>query len=230
MTQTTINDETYVQTELGTRDKYHKVLGINWDINNDTLVIEFEKLVDKFLKMDDTKRNILKFNPSTFDPLGLICPFILPSKILFQKLCKEKIDLDGNVSDVTEQWKKYLCNLKTLKSVVIERHLFCCGESDVQLHGFCDSSGVAYSAVVLVRSICKHGVKFRLWRAKSRLVPIKEDNIPRLELSGCVLLTKLLKSVCEALSGVVKVSETYCWSDSQIVLWWIKQTHKNWKV
>ena len=49
VTQTTINDETYVQTELGTSDKYHKVLGINWDTNNDTLVIEFEKLVDKFL-------------------------------------------------------------------------------------------------------------------------------------------------------------------------------------
>ena len=36
MTQTTINDETYVKTELGTSDKYRKVLGINWDTNNDT--------------------------------------------------------------------------------------------------------------------------------------------------------------------------------------------------
>ena len=39
-----------------------------------------------------------------------------------------------------------------------------------------------------------------------------------------------MKSVCEALADVVKVSETYCWSDSQIVLWWIKQINKNWKV
>ena len=42
MTQTTINDETYVQTEIGTSDKYPKVLEINWGTNNDTLVIEFE--------------------------------------------------------------------------------------------------------------------------------------------------------------------------------------------
>ena len=69
VTQTTINDEIYVQTELGTSNKYHKVLEINWDTNNDTLVIEFEKLVDEFLKMDVTKRNILKLSASTFDPL-----------------------------------------------------------------------------------------------------------------------------------------------------------------
>ena len=101
--------------------------------------------------MDVTKQNILKFSASTFDPLGLICPFILRSKVCFQKLCKDKIDWDSNVSDnITAQWKKNLYNLKTLKSVVIDRHLFCYGESDVQLYGFCDSSDVAYSAAVFV--------------------------------------------------------------------------------
>ena len=45
--------------------------------------------------------------------------------------------------------------------------------------------------------ICKHGVKVRLWCAKSRLVPVNEDNIPHLELLGCVLLStlKLLSKV-----------------------------------
>ena len=164
-----------------------RVLGLNWDTKNDTFVIEFMKLVDEFLKMDVTKRNILKFSASTFDPLGLICPFILPSKVLFQKLCKDKIDWDSNVSNVmNEEWKKYLFNLKTLKSEVIERHLFCCETIDVQLHGFCDSLGVAYGAVVFVRSVGEHGVKVRLWCTKSRLAPVKEDNIPRLELLECV--------------------------------------------
>ena len=73
VTETTINDETYVQTELGTSDKYPKVLEVNWDTNNDTLVIEL-------------------VSASTDDPLGLICTFILPSKVFFQKLCKDKID------------------------------------------------------------------------------------------------------------------------------------------
>ena len=86
------------------------------------------------------------------------------------------------------------------------------------MHGFCDSSGIAYGAV-FVRSVCEQGVKVRLWCAKTRLVPIKEENIPRLELLGCLLLSKLIKSVCEEVGGVVCLSEIYCWSDAQISLW-----------
>ena len=59
---------------------------------------------------------------------------------------------------------------------------------------------------------------------------IKEESTPRLELLGCLLLLKLMKSVCEAVGGVVRLSEICCWPDAQISLWWIKQTHKNWKV
>ena len=152
-------------------------------------------------------------------------------KVFYFKLCKDKIHWDSPVSEsVKEQWIKYLNNLKAVKSVAIERHLFCCEAPEKQLHGFCDSSGIAYSAVVFVRSVCEHGVKVRLWCAKTRLVPIKEENIPRLELLGCLLLSKLIKSVYEAVGGVVRLSEIYCWSDAQILFWWIKQTHKNWKV
>ena len=39
-------------------------------------------------------------------------------------------------------------------------------------------------------------------------MPIKEE--PRLELLGCLLLSKLIKSVCEAVGGVVRLSEIYC--------------------
>ena len=79
------------------------------------------------------------------------------------------------------------------------------------MHGFCHSSGIAYSAAVFVRSVCEHGAKVRLWCAKTRLVPIEEENIPRLELLGCLLLSKLIKSVCEAAGGVVRLSKIYCW-------------------
>ena len=56
---------------------------------------------------------------------------------------------------------------------------------------------------------------------------MKEKSISHLELLGCLSLSKLIKSVCEAIGGVVRLSEIYCWSDAQISLWWIKQTHKN---
>ena len=39
-----------------------------------------------------------------------------------------------------------------------------------------------------------------------------------------------MKSVFEAVEGVIYVSQTCCWSDAHITLWWIKQIHKSWKV
>ena len=54
-------------------------------------------------------------------------------------------------------------------------------------------------------------MKVPLWCAKTQLVPIKEEDIPRLELLGCLVLSKLIKSVCEAAGGVVRLSEVYCW-------------------
>ena len=212
-------DQTYVKTEFRASEKYRKVLEINWETNTDSFVIEFDSLVEDTYYETVTKRNILKFSVPLFDPLRLTSPFILPSKVLFQKLCKDKIHWDSPVSEsVKEQWIKYFNNLKTIKSVVIERHLFCCEASEKELHGFCDSFGIAYSAVVFVRSVCEHGVKVRLWYAKTRLVPFKEGDMPRLELLGCLLLSKLIKSVCEAVGRVARLSEIYCWSDAQISL------------
>ena len=96
--------------------------------------------------------------------------------------------------------------------------MFCCEASEKQLHGFCDSSCIAYSAVVFVRSVYEHDVKVRLWCAKTPLVPTQEENIPRLELLGSLWLPKLIKSVCEAIGRIVHLSEIYCWCDTQISL------------
>ena len=154
------DDETYVKTELGASATYPNVLGINWNTNTDFFVILLDSLVEDTFYETVTKRNILKFSASLFDPIELALPFILPSKVLFQKSCKDKIHWDNPVPDsVKEQWIKYLNNLKAIKSVAIKRQLFCYEVSGKQLHGFCDSSGIACSAVVFVRSFCEHDVK-----------------------------------------------------------------------
>ena len=69
-----------------------------------------------------------------------------------------------------------------------------------------------------------------LWVSKSRLVPSKSFSIPRLELLACLLLSKLVVSVLKAVEGEVKVLHVFCWSDSQVSLWWIKQCRKRWSI
>ena len=56
---------------------------------------------------------------------------------------------------------------------------------------------------------------------------MKEVTIPRLEFVSCVLLTKLLQSVLKGLS--LNTASIYCWSDSVIKLYWIKN-NKEWKM
>ena len=58
---------------------------------------------------------------------------------------------------------------------------------------------------------------------------MKVLSIPRLELLSCLLLSNLITSVKNAIEYEVKVSKIFCWSDSQIAIWWIKQTSKLWK-
>ena len=62
---------------------------------------------------------------------------------------------------------------------------------------------------------------------KTKVLPMKEVTIPRLEFMSCVLLTKLLQSVLKGLS--LNTASIYCWSDSMIALHWIK-INKKWKI
>ena len=65
----------------------------------------------------------------------------------------------------------------------------------IELHCFCDSSLQAYSGVTYIRVITNLDVKVNLICRKTKVSPMKEVIIPRLELMSCALLTKLLQSV-----------------------------------
>ncbi|GFW09513.1 uncharacterized protein TNCV_3996201 [Trichonephila clavipes] len=63
--------------------------------------------------------------------------------------------------------------------------------------------------------------RLRLITSKSRVAPIKSLTIPRLELCAAVLLAKLVKRVVAALQ--LETAEIYLWSDSMIVLAWLRK-------
>ena len=91
------------------------------------------------------------------------------------------------------------------------------------LHCFCNASELAYAAVLYVR--CDYGndhIETRLMTAKTRVAPMKQQTIPRLELLGALILARLLKSIIMQLKEVNRV---YCWTDSMTVLQWIRNKH-----
>ena len=96
---------------------------------------------------------------------------------------------------------------------------------DTEIHGFCDASLQAYTAVLYMRSVYPDGsFSAKIIASKTRVAPVKTLNIPRLELLGAVLLG-LGNTVNKVLTHQYKF--TY-WIDLTAVLYWIKNA-KPWK-
>ena len=88
------------------------------------------------------------------------------------------------------------------------------------LHHFSDASENGYGQVVYVRLVNTIGkIHCSLVIAKSRVAPIKYTSIPRLELAAAVLSIKMSKDLVD-----------YYWTDNRVVLGYLRNTHKRFKV
>ncbi|XP_068739617.1 uncharacterized protein [Montipora capricornis] len=182
-----------------------------------------------------TKRSILAATSKLYDPLGILSPVIILWKIIFQSVCKSKMGWDDPVEMlIHEQWLKLTQDLKMVGVVQLNRHYFH-GKSlseleSVQIHGFADASERAYGAVVYLRVELADGTVFtELVTSRTRVAPINGYTIPRLELRGALVLARLINSILTAFKGTFRVDSVFCWSDSQIALWWIWGVNREFK-
>ena len=153
----------------------------------------------------------MKIASSFFDPLGLISPIVIQVKVIFQMLCKERIDWEDAVPEsILTAWYKFLNLLKEVVEVRVYRLLFNHVKekvTHVQLHGFSDSSQSAYCAVVYVRIKTSVGICVALLAAKTKVTPLSKLSILRLELLGCVLLNQLIESIVKAANNRVDLND-----------------------
>ena len=81
-------------------------------------------------------------------------------KILLQRLCEYCLEWDEPVpKDIQRVWMRWYKELPLLKEFSVARPYFPkeVTMSDVQWHGFCDASEVAYSGIVYIRAIADQG-------------------------------------------------------------------------
>ncbi|XP_066916600.1 uncharacterized protein [Clytia hemisphaerica] len=202
-----------------------KVLGIPWNPRSDVFFFSLHEFASKFLDMVVTKRNVVSVVAQLFDPLGLLSPVFITAKVLLQKIHKSSSDWDKVVEkDLQDEWKDWLNLLIEIGSVKIQRFYFFgldsfSRESLIELHGFSDASAVAYGAVVYV--VEKSSRRAVTVTSKTRVSPLKETSIPRLELLGAYILSVLIQRVEQAMSTMVNVDSIHCWTDSMVVLYWL---------
>ena len=96
------------------------------------------------------------------------------------------------------------------------------------LHGFGDASNKAYCAVVYFVCRTWDGVHIRLLTSRSRVAPLKELTIHRLEVMSAGILAQLMSKVKNALEEQVTLNGTRYWLDSKTAICWI-QNRGQWK-
>lgn len=205
-----------------------KTLGVQWDVNPD----EFYFFVHPPTNDLVTKRTMLSFISSMFDPLGLVNPMFITGKILFQEATRRKLDWDSPVTgDLLNRWVQWIRNLGELADFRIPRCIKSieCDDGYHELHNFSDASSKAFGCCSYLRSVNRHGtINVALVMSKAKIAPLKMLTIPRLELEAAVLSAKIDSLLRRELN--IHLCSSYFWVDSQIVLAYIKNEDKRFHV
>ena len=201
-----------------------KALGLIWDPESDRLRI---KLTDVQVETG-TRRKLSSKLASLFDPLGLAAPYLLPGKLILQEVATSGFSWDDKLPDgILSRWDAWADSLKNLSNLSLPR---CCfsGRSKAsdsspiyQLHGFCDASNSAMSAVIYLRRIVEGDAQVSFLMAKCRLILSNQSKwvISRKELEAAKICSELMLLAARALHhmGIT----VHFWTDSQVVLKWI---------
>lgn len=205
-----------------------KVLGVIWDRVHDELSVSVKpppwKIPDKL-----TKRLVLSALAGVFDVIGLVAPVILVAKIWLQELWKDNYQWDESLpKPVKQKWMTWFEDLQSLKEYKIERCLTPPNyEGRPMLVIFCDASLNGFGTVAYIRWKTSEGYQTRFIIAKSRVAPLKPLTIPRLELQAAVMASRLNETILTETR--FELEKTVIFSDSMIVLAWIRQEPRSFK-
>ena len=169
-----------------------------------------EKDIPRLPQIHLTKRALLGFVNSQYDPMGLICPLLIILKINLRDLFGPNTEHgwdDPIPQEERAKWLEIISMFLKVGDIIIRRAVRPSGvEETPELIGFADGSLVAYSCAIYVRwKELKRSVSdpdryhVRLVCGKARVTSARGTTAPRSEMSGFLILTRLLKVVVDAM-------------------------------
>ncbi len=207
-------------------------LGLTWNTNSDLMHVNAQTK-HTFIPDLLTKRVVLSIISSIYDIFGFLSPYVIRGKILMQEIWKLQIGWDDALPpSIKNSFLKWYDEFKQIPDVSIPRFLFSNisdRPTEIDLHGFCDASEKAYGALVYLTFRNKnYGIQSSLIISKARVSPLKSQSIARLELMSALILARLIDYVVKAIG--VPVNDIHLWTDSEIVIAWLRKPCYTWKV
>jgi len=111
-----------------------QALGVDWNIESDTLSVDPRDILDQTTQGSTTKRQMLQTTARFYDPLGLFSPVSAIAKILFQETwCRgmqwEEILPHG----IGGRWQAWTTSLSLLADIDIPRWMGTSNGHDTQI-------------------------------------------------------------------------------------------------
>ncbi|CAM1305549.1 Uncharacterised protein g4091 [Pycnogonum litorale] len=212
-------------------DRHMKVLGLAWQPISDTVSFQTSELSHNIQDLIPTRRTLLSTVARIYDPIGLITPYTIAGKILFQEVWKIGLQWhDPLPCRLVKKWSNWINDMLEVQIVQFSRS-FCNGvfdelKAEAEFHIFVDSSETAYGSAVYLKTKAEPAT-VHLVISLARVAPIKRVTIPRLELLAAVIGVRLMNKVKEALQ-LSSPSCCYC-TGSMVALCWIKGSADRWK-
>jgi len=187
-----------------TQDDPSYLLKFNDEVTISTLGLTWQPSIDYFrFILKDWGSSVVMFKLSLlsdisriFDPLGLLTPLLIKGKIFLQQLWTLKLGLGFHYQLIScYVGSTFIINLrnKELEHIRVPRTVLNIDASIIEPHGFADASQEAYGGCVYLRSFAPSGsISVSLIVSKSRVASLKTTTIPRLELSGALLMAELV--------------------------------------
>ena len=199
-------------------------LGMKLDLSADAFKPAFDQGI--LTRAVCSRREVLAVVAAVWLPLGLFLPFVVPAKVIIQRLASLKQSWDEAISLEElyefEDWRKGL--LKIGKYEVPRWCKWKTGQK-AQVHVFSDAAVRLYGACAYLRTEDAEGAtNVTLLMAKARVFPLNEKqsglhgSMPRKELTAAVLATELRKILGSALKEMNL--EFFLWTDSYAVQRW----------
>ena len=230
--------KTFDEHALGdSKDNTENVLGAAWIPKEDKLSFKIkadtaDAMIGKSptVQFKLTKRNLLSKLAAIFDPIGIGAAITVKAKIALQELWQLGLDWDDDIPHTAkEKWTRIFEDLAKLNDVKFDRCLTppnVVGKPSIIV--FCDASRLAFGPVAYIRWKRRDGkYDVRFVAAKSRVAPLKELTIPRLELQAAVLGSRLGRTIQD--ESRFEFERVRYLTDSRVALAWIQGQTRSYK-